>query len=111
RAVLLVNLPACRRSRAALPIVTATLVAAAAFLTLVGAAPVTSPARAATSYQLPSGPFAGRSLYVSPNSAAAVAATTTTDPATAQLLNRVAGVPQAIWLIGGTPSAAATTVS
>jgi endoglucanase len=106
-----VNLPACRRSRAAFLILTAALIASAALIALVGAAPVTAPARAATGYVLPSGPFAGLGLYVSPNSAPAVAAATTTDPGTAQLLNRVAGVPQAIWLTGGTPSAAAATVS
>jgi endoglucanase len=64
-----------------------------------------------TSYPLSGGPFAGRDLYVSPSTSAAAAAAAASDPTTKQLLSRIAAVPQAIWLAGGTPSSAASLVS
>lgn len=71
----------------------------------------TPAARAAVQYRLPSGPFAGRSLYVSPDTTAAAAAASATDPTIKQTLTRLAGVPQAVWLTGGSPSSAATIAS
>lgn len=54
--------------------------------------------------RLHAGPFAGRALYASPHSAAARAA------GHSVRLQRLARIPQAIWLSGGSPGAAARTV-
>lgn len=70
----------------------------------------TAPSGATTvpGYVLPGGPFAGRALYVDPNSTAATAAAAAggTNPT----LNRLAAIPQATWLVGGTPAQAANIV-
>jgi len=83
----------------------------AAALVVLAATAWTAPARALTTYTLPGGPFAGRSLYVAPNTSAALAAATATDPTRKQLLTHLAAIPQATWLVGGTPTSAASTVS
>jgi endoglucanase len=62
-------------------------------------------------YTLTTGPFAGRSLYVSPTTSAARAAARQTNPTVRALLTRLAGVPQAIWLTGGSPATTATSVA
>ena len=59
-------------------------------------------------YLLAGGPFAGRALYVDPRSTAAVAAAAA--GGTNAALNRLASVPQATWLVGGTATQAANTV-
>ncbi|HEY3738069.1 MAG TPA: glycoside hydrolase family 6 protein, partial [Jatrophihabitans sp.] len=72
----------------------------------------TSVAHAATSsHILSGGPFAGRPLYVDPNTSAASAAAATTNTTTKTLLTKLAGVPQATWVVGGTASSAASVVS
>lgn len=65
-----------------------------------------SAAAAAAQPRLPAGPFAGRALYVWPHSAAARAAAAGHSP----VLRRLARVPQAIWLSGGSADAVARTV-
>lgn len=67
----------------------------------------TAPATA-SEYVLPGGPFAGRALYVDPYSTAAVAAAA--DGGTNAALNRLASIPQATWLVGGTAAQAAGIV-
>lgn len=80
-----------------------------AFGTAAGAAQSPTAQSAATgSYVLSGGPFAGRPLYVDPQSTAALAAATMGGDDAA--LNQLAQTPQAIWLTGGTPAEAGTTV-
>jgi endoglucanase len=65
-------------------------------------------------YVLPGGPFAGRALYVDPTTTvarAAAAGPATADPIADGILARIAAAPQATWLVGGSPDAAASTVS
>jgi endoglucanase len=61
-----------------------------------------SPAAADTAYQLPSGRYAGRPLYVDPDTTAAAAAEAA--GGTDAVLNRLAATPQATWLVGGDPA-------
>jgi endoglucanase len=67
---------------------------------------VQSRTAAAAQPRLSAGPFAGRALYASPHSAAARAAAAGHSP----VLRRLAQVPQAIWLSGGSPDAVERTV-
>ena len=65
-----------------------------------------SAAAAPSQPRLSAGPFAGRALFASPHSAAAHAAAAGHSP----VLRRLAQVPQAIWLSGGSPDAVARAV-
>lgn len=65
----------------------------------------------ASAYVLPSGPYAGKPLYVNPANSAATAAASTSDATTKALLTKIARVPQASWLTGGTAASAGTTVA
>ncbi|HEU5008947.1 MAG TPA: glycoside hydrolase family 6 protein [Jatrophihabitantaceae bacterium] len=79
---------------------------------LTGSAPERAEAAIATAtssdYTLAGGPFAGRALYVDPHSTAADAAAAA--GGTNTTLNRLASIPQATWLVGGTPAQAAGIV-
>lgn len=68
-------------------------------------------ATSSSAYVLQSGPYAGKALYVSPNNSAATAAASTTNATTKSLLTKIAAVPQATWLTGGTAASAGTTVA
>jgi endoglucanase len=82
------------------------LTAVTSVLVLVLSAAAGSSSAATSAYQLTGGPFAGRTLLRAP-----VQTSVSANTADEELLTRIAGIPQAIWLTGGTPTSAGTTVS
>jgi endoglucanase len=82
-----------------------------ALTVLTAACSGTAGASTSSATVLPGGPYAGRALYVDPTTATAAVAASTADPNSTSVLMRLAGVPQATWLTGGTPASAAGMIA